>query len=274
MIRPTNIDRSEHRSEPDEVPWPENSTADNAAAARSMPDGAGSALSRSGAARRTAGCEAPPTTSENTNDESMELRRMLAIPRPTTRGECLQEARPCPWAGCRHHLLLDVAEAKPRTPRDGRPTSLRLANRGERVNGRPPGLAPSATELEVDAWIDDAVATLSSMPETCALDVAMEHGGLRPKQIGELLGVSEQRIDTEAREAGVVAAHDMRSYRDHVPVDHASGLAHAQDLMAGGSVGTRASKHGRGRVDHDAVAEARSENLVEERVMPPSKAVR
>lgn len=28
--------------------------------------------------------------------------------RPTTRGDCAGFARPCPYAGCRHHLAIDV----------------------------------------------------------------------------------------------------------------------------------------------------------------------
>src|SRR5262245_64087575 len=30
------------------------------------------------------------------------------IPRPTTRSECREEARPCPWVACKHHLYLDI----------------------------------------------------------------------------------------------------------------------------------------------------------------------
>src|SRR5262245_29027826 len=30
------------------------------------------------------------------------------IPRPTTRGECREEMRPCPWVACKHHLYLDI----------------------------------------------------------------------------------------------------------------------------------------------------------------------
>ncbi len=30
------------------------------------------------------------------------------IPRPKTRMQCSEEARPCPWVACKHHLYLDV----------------------------------------------------------------------------------------------------------------------------------------------------------------------
>jgi hypothetical protein len=30
------------------------------------------------------------------------------IPRPTSRAECREEMRPCPWVACKHHLYLDI----------------------------------------------------------------------------------------------------------------------------------------------------------------------
>jgi hypothetical protein len=136
---------------------------------------------------------------------------MLALPRPTTRGDCDQEARPCPWVGCRHHLLLEVAESKGAQrstpagkPRDIRPTSLRLnrANRGRALLGRRPGLAPSAAHSVVQRWIDDAVEQLSSMMYTCGLDVARDYpDGLSESSVAFLLGITEQAVNAETRAA-------------------------------------------------------------------------
>lgn len=136
---------------------------------------------------------------------------MLALPRPMTRGDCGQEARPCPWVGCRHHLLLEVAESKGtkrqtpgRKPRDKRPTSLRMnrANRGRVTLGRRPGLASSAAHLVVQRWIDDAVEQLSSMLYTCSLDVARDYpDGLSESSVAFLLGVTEQAINQETHSA-------------------------------------------------------------------------
>jgi hypothetical protein len=39
------------------------------------------------------------------------LDELQEQPRPRTRGECQDGPRPCPWAGCRYHLLLDVTHA-------------------------------------------------------------------------------------------------------------------------------------------------------------------
>lgn len=76
--------------------------------------------------------------------------------RPRTRGDCAGGERPCPWASCRHHLLVDV------NPETG---LLKIQER----------------ELE-------------DLPETCALDVA-ERGGLNQPDTAALLGVTRQRVD-------------------------------------------------------------------------------
>lgn len=75
--------------------------------------------------------------------------------RPLHRRECVDGPRPCPWAGCRHHLYLEV------TPTG----SVKLV----------------FPELEVD-----------QIPETCSLDVA-EHGPLTLDQVGQALNVTLER---------------------------------------------------------------------------------
>jgi hypothetical protein len=132
---------------------------------------------------------------------------MLAIPRPTTRAECLQEARPCPWASCRYHLLLEVAATKGGA--DVRPTTLRL-NRPRQLLGRPsrrtgrrPGLAATAAHHLVEQWIDDAVEQLQSMRYTCALDVAEEFpDGITDRGVGLVLGVGERAARADIERAG------------------------------------------------------------------------
>jgi hypothetical protein len=86
-----------------------------------------------------------------------EVEAVLAeYDRPRTRADCAGGERPCPWASCRHHLLVDV------NPETG---LLKLQDR----------------ELE-------------DLPETCALDVA-EKGGLNQPDTAALLGVTRQRVD-------------------------------------------------------------------------------
>lgn len=76
--------------------------------------------------------------------------------RPRTRGDCVGAERPCPWAGCRHHLLLDVTSAD----------SIRLAH-----------------------GHDDP----SLLAETCSLDVA-DRGEHKLEAVGAVLGVTRERV--------------------------------------------------------------------------------
>jgi hypothetical protein len=79
------------------------------------------------------------------------------IPRPTSRAECRQEMRPCPWVACKHHLYLDI------NPETG---SIKL----------------NFPDLEV--W---------EMKETCSLDVA-DRGGITLEEVGEILNLTRERI--------------------------------------------------------------------------------
>lgn len=135
---------------------------------------------------------------------------MFAIPRPRTRADCLQEARPCPWVGCKYHLLLEVATTRD-TSKKPRATSLRLnkatSGKTAREGGRRPGLRSSAAAAIVRSWIDEAVEMLSWMPYTCSLDVADKFpDGLLPRKVGWLLAVNKQAVDAECRKPHVVDA--------------------------------------------------------------------
>jgi len=81
--------------------------------------------------------------------------------RPVTRADCLtggcNEARPCPWVSCKHHLYLDVS------PFTG---SIKL----------------NFPDLEV--W---------ERGETCALDVA-ERDGVTLEEIGEHMNLTRERV--------------------------------------------------------------------------------
>ncbi|HEY0989530.1 MAG TPA: sigma factor-like helix-turn-helix DNA-binding protein [Kofleriaceae bacterium] len=79
------------------------------------------------------------------------------IPRPTSRAECRQEMRPCPWVACKHHLYLDI------NPETG---SIKI---------NVPDLEP---------W---------ELKHTCALDVA-ERGGITLEEVGEIMNLTRERI--------------------------------------------------------------------------------
>ncbi len=79
------------------------------------------------------------------------------IPRPTSRAECKEEMRPCPWVACKHHLYLDI------NPETG---SIKINF---------PDLEP---------W---------DLKHTCALDVA-ERGGITLEEVGEIMNLTRERI--------------------------------------------------------------------------------
>ena len=131
---------------------------------------------------------------------------MLAVPRPTTLAECGQEARPCPWVGCRHHLALEVATPTVSERKDPRATSLRLnmPSRGRVREGRRPGLPSSAAEALVRTWLDEAVELVQRMRYTCTFDVVRDYPqGAPAGLVALLLGVTEQQVDKQGRRAAV-----------------------------------------------------------------------
>ncbi|MBA2539084.1 MAG: DNA-binding protein [Deltaproteobacteria bacterium] len=79
------------------------------------------------------------------------------IPRPTSRAQCMEEIRPCPWVACKHHLYLDI------NPETG---SIKINF---------PDLEP---------W---------ELKHTCALDVA-ERGGITLEEVGEIMNLTRERI--------------------------------------------------------------------------------
>lgn len=107
--------------------------------------------------------------------------------RPKTRAECVNGIRPCPWAGCRYHLYLEV---------DSDTGSIKLNH-------------PSR-ELE-------------HLAETCALDVA-ERGPLVLEQVGELLNVTRERARQLEKKAN--EAFRIVSKRKGFDVETPSGFAH------------------------------------------------
>jgi hypothetical protein len=138
-------------------------------------------------ARRMAGARQLALCFDTTNGKSTG-QDGPTVPRPTTRAECCEEARPCPWVGCRHHLLV--------TEVDGR-LRLNLPARTRR-----PTLGPKASEREVEIWIDEAVEALQRMTDTCSLDVAETvDGRLGKRRLGRLLGMSPSGARNEINHA-------------------------------------------------------------------------
>lgn len=114
------------------------------------------------------------------------LPRLAPIPqRPRTRGECVDGPRPCPWVSCRYHLLVEVAG-------------------GSRL--RALGAAPAAG---VATLVDQWVADLDELPESCALDCA-EDGERTLDEVGVLVGLTRERVRQIAVHALVAVNSTVR----------------------------------------------------------------
>lgn len=110
--------------------------------------------------------------------------------RPRTRAECGTQ-RPCPWASCRHHLLLEVNRPRGHGRRP-KAVSIRL-NRPH--TKKRTGLSSSAAGELVQRWIADATEWLSFMRDTCSLDVVVAYpDGLVVSRIGQRLGCTKQEV--------------------------------------------------------------------------------
>jgi hypothetical protein len=116
----------------------------------------------------------------------LELGRLLYpdvedVAKPTTRAECVEGERPCPFVSCKHHLYLDVS---------ARTGAIKL----------------NFPDLEV--W---------EMTETCALDVA-DRGGTTLEEVGAIMNLTRERIrQVEVKGlAKLQALKDMAALRDYV----------------------------------------------------------
>ena len=89
--------------------------------------------------------------------ELFPIEDMMDVPRPTTRAECKEEMRPCPWVACKHHLYLDI------NPMTG---SIKIN-------------FPDREPWEIE--------------HTCALDVA-EAGALTLEQVGAITNLTRERV--------------------------------------------------------------------------------
>lgn len=95
------------------------------------------------------------------------------LDRPKTRGDCKDGPRPCPWVGCRHHLLIDVRRGV-------------LYAYGHEARGD--------AQRVFDSWVDQM--DKDNPVPSCSLDVADE-GEHTVDQLATLLGVHSRGIVTE-----------------------------------------------------------------------------
>ncbi len=103
--------------------------------------------------------------------------------RPRTRGECIGKPRPCPWIGCRYHLLLRVTHANTLVLNGNAAGDATERN----LRGRTVALSRE------QAWFQRALETWEQLEETCALDVA-DRGPHTLSAVGRVLGTSRERM--------------------------------------------------------------------------------
>ena len=75
---------------------------------------------------------------------------------PKKRSECLNTSRPCPWLRCKHHMVWCTYDIKNMTN-------------------------------------DEILDLIFNLKETCTLDVA-DRGGVTLEEVGEIMGVSRERV--------------------------------------------------------------------------------
>src|SRR5688572_21831491 len=101
--------------------------------------------------------------------------------KPSTRAECAEGPRPCPYVSCKHHLYIDVS---------ARTGAIKL----------------NFPDLEV--W---------DLGESCALDVA-DRGGTTLEDVGAIMNLTRERIrQVEVKAlAKLEALRDMMALRDYI----------------------------------------------------------
>lgn len=100
--------------------------------------------------------------------------------KPTTRAECIDMERPCPFVSCKYHLYLDVHPVR---------GSIKV----------------NFTDIEV--W---------EMTETCALDIA-DRGGITLEEVGEIMNLTRERV-RQVETAGLAklaALQDVARLKDY-----------------------------------------------------------
>ncbi len=101
--------------------------------------------------------------------------------RPSSRAECADMERPCPFVSCKYHLYIDVHPV-----------------RGSIKVNFP----------DVEVW---------EMTETCALDIA-DRGGITLEEVGEIMNLTRERV-RQVETAGLArlqAMDDVARLKDYI----------------------------------------------------------
>lgn len=123
--------------------------------------------------------------------------------------DCLDKPRPCPWVGCKHHLLLDVNEETgtitlnvgrvmvPSATRRRKTTLVRRVNVVSEKNKSPGAVGVQNKKLDhatskLFEEFESIVGGSGRM--TCVLDCVEGETSHTLEQVGDLFGVTRERI--------------------------------------------------------------------------------
>jgi hypothetical protein len=119
-----------------------------------------------------------------------EAHRWLADNRPTTRAECINGPRPCPYVGCAFHLFLNVNSETGEITLNVQNEPLADIVRQDYL--RVPD--PDSNKPVTISDIEGLKLGIEAMPQTCALDVA-DHGGQAPTRVAEYIDESLEKTN-------------------------------------------------------------------------------
>lgn len=106
--------------------------------------------------------------------------------RPQKRQDCLCSARPCPWIGCKHHLLWSYFDAPQDCPICGKRhygSHHKFCHKEEYTDRGYLGLH---SDEEIIGFVWD-------MPETCALNL-YDKKGMILDEIAKVFRISKERV--------------------------------------------------------------------------------
>lgn len=164
---------------------PEEPEVENESLADALEEDAPDKGGRRGRRRRRSRARARTISIRRLSKAELNRGRMLYPEtdywKPTSRQECLEMERPCPFVSCKYHLYIDVHPVR---------GSIKI------------------NFPDVEVW---------EMTDTCALDVA-DRGGITLEEVGEIMNLTRERV-RQVETAGLAkleALEDIARLKDYV----------------------------------------------------------
>ncbi len=115
--------------------------------------------------------------------------------RPKTVAECVGRPLPCPWVGCRYHMLIDVEEGTGTIKVSSGSASRRSDGRPGSPRGKVHGWAVRTAKSENEARSDQIVDRLMDMGEdSCLLHMLRKGQSRTLEEVGSVMKVTRERV--------------------------------------------------------------------------------